>query len=458
MEKKTNSDVLFTLGNHDYLSIILCNIDNKTYFKYKHPTSITYFTQTHKKSKTMFEIFNLFYSISPYLLLVLKNDTVNEFICTHAGFITRKNNDTLLKLIEIQMKINRNELTLEKISVVPDINVSDTSKDGDPITLFNVLETRDYVNIKCDETHIKDNNVTYVVGHCPTSDSYISRFNHFEDDYKQPNYAGCSKKTDDLMSGCVIADCFYNKKPRLIFVDSAMSHAMRPLIVEDEDIHIQSPVATNAVTNNTNVERTKSIQETRNIEFLLLEHTDSTAKAKMWINLISRKLTNVNKRDISLFEFKKILYDEMQQTPLQNNTIIYAFDAFMQLRIIINKILENTEKATEQKNREIYPHLTKCKSILLYISGDINPKNEENTRLLKQIQSQFDILVTKVSQLQMMDDNQGGGNKSNTNNSNNNKKNFQKKRKHINKKTNKKNNTNKKNKTKKTNNTNKLFF
>ena len=494
-----SSDVLFTLGNHDYVSII--RNKSKTsidLFDYKHTTSLTYFNQKKEvKSQTMFDIFYLFYSVSPYLLLVLKNGEDIEFMCTHAGFITgdRKEHDKdiLEPLLEIQKEINiKTLLTIINTGDKTGTNVSEHAPQ-DIISLLDVLETRKYEKIKCDDKHIIDNhNVTYVVGHCPTN-HINSRFSNLEHDYKQPSYFGCSKQSESTepydnleSSGCIIADCFNNKKPQLILVDTAMSHAFRFIL---EKAH-EKFNTNKSKTKSHNIEILKKIQKNRNIEFLLLEHTGDI-KAKMWINLISRKLTNVDGR-LKLVELhKQILYNETKELSLDERKK-YAYYALSNLEKIIESILIHKEKDNTQKKKELEPHIKKCNEIILHINDSTSKIHTTYTELINKA-SQFtqeplislpnispDVVAANQTHqppgdpsralfklLESRRSMQGlptglppgivvGGNKSKTNirGGNNGNKNFKKKRKHINKKTNNTNNTNKTNKTNKTHNTN----
>ena len=516
--KKNKSDVLFTLGNHDYVSIIRNqSLTSKDYFDYKHATSLTYFNQKKEdKSSTMFDIFYLFYSISPYLLLVLKNGKDNEFMCTHAGFITgdRKadDKDILGPLLKIQNDINSNSLlTIIKTSDFKTGTYVSEHGEDDIISLLDVLETRKYETIKCNDKHIRDNNVTYVVGHCPTN-HIKSRFSNLEHDYKQPSYVGCSKQSENTQpydnlesSGCIIADCFNNKKPQLILVDTAMSHAFRMLeksgnATNNYGAKIIDPLTNDplkklrkSIKKTSDIELLKTIQKKRNIEFLLLEHIGEENDT-MWINLISRKLTNVDGRKLSdLLKHKQILYDASNPLlPLDKKK--YAFFSLSNLSKNIESILIDNEKDNKKKEEELQPHIEKCKEIISHINDkeskihqsyedlikkatDLthesstslpnnkkpnNPNNNKSYNLFKQIRQSMTATQPKPIV--------GGGNKSKTNNhgGNNGKKNFKNKRKHINKKTNntinktnkthKTNKTNKTNKTHKTNKTNKLFL
>ena len=105
--REKNSEVLFTLGDHDYFNIIYnkgqgTNITGvyytNQYTQYKH--SLKYFVDG-KNTTYMYDIFAKFYDLSPYILLMLNNGNdashTTEFKCIHAGFHTvntqkKKNN------------------------------------------------------------------------------------------------------------------------------------------------------------------------------------------------------------------------------------------------------------------------------------------------------------------------------------------------------------------------------
>jgi hypothetical protein len=258
------------MGNHDFNNIILNKSKKPVYFIYKHLTSIIYFNQkgTLKDVTTiMYDIFYNFYSISPYILLILKNGKEDEFICTHACFLSKRINEetgkhfyesNLTDLIKYQESMNENGI----------INTFE----NDEVSGFKIqdgLDSRAYQDIKCNDTHLihEHANKTIVVGHCPT-DLEESRIHKLEDKYFQPDYNNCSPFSNN--KGCVVADCFINNngKPQLIFVDCSMSNAMR------KEQH-----------------NTQQIQQIRNIEFLLLEHIPEQDNKKnlLWMNHISRK-------------------------------------------------------------------------------------------------------------------------------------------------------------------------
>ena len=294
-----NSDVLFTIGNHDYRNIILKKSTDRSAFKFKHTTSLIYFDQEKNNPNTkMYDIFNLFYSISPYLLLVLKYNNVNEFMCTHAGFL-RNNaltdlvyNDDIVsnvhKLIDFQNKLNntQNFDTFDGVNLSADINY---------IQLMDGLETKDYINIECDKTHLTEmKNTTIVIGHCPTNIETITRINKLEHARMQPAYDTCSKNTaDSVLNGCVVADCFNNDKPQLIFVDTAMSHAFRDI---DETVLIlfineyQNLIKTMGIASTSTYYKPLIIQE---IVMTELQNTDHGKQllANMSI-IIDKKLTH----------------------------------------------------------------------------------------------------------------------------------------------------------------------
>ena len=265
------SYVLFTMGNHDFNNIILKKGKDLSYFKYKHPTSITYFNQKDTPEDVttiMYDIFYNFYSISPYILLILKNGKEDEFICTHAGFLSTSISDNGQELY----KSNLTDLIKyqERINTIGITNTFDNNVDG-VYKIQDGLNSRVYENIKCNDTHLihEHANKTIVVGHCPT-DLEESRIHKLEDKYFQPDYNNCSSFSNK--KGCVVADCFINNngKPQLIFVDCSMSHAMR----KKQDAQQQ-----------------QIIQQIRNIEFLLLEHIPEQDNKKnlLWMNHISRK-------------------------------------------------------------------------------------------------------------------------------------------------------------------------
>ena len=316
-----HSEVLFTLGNHDFVNIILNKNGDDILSTFRHSRDYFYVfnAQTITNPTIFYDVFNKFYEMSPYIMLFLQNDknvnsefmspyimsvlqndnNVNsEFKCIHASFNhsnTEKDTDAVDKtdkLRILQDHINTNGLKKAFITAETRTLLGNTAK------LTGLLWSRFYTTTTCDiirtttkyNTTIVVDNTTIVVGHCPTPT--YTRINNLEvTQPAQPPYDGCAGLTgvDNVSArGCVVADCFENGIPKILFVDTMMSQAFYP--------------------HNTTHERSE-----QTCEFLLLEH-DTTliminkgSKLIRWINKISRKPAGYD---------AKYLYKEDTQKPL----------------------------------------------------------------------------------------------------------------------------------------------
>jgi hypothetical protein len=283
--REKHSEVLFTLGNHDFANIILNKDGKDILYGYRHSANYFYIyddKQTYSKitnTSIYYNVFCQFYDISPYIMLLLVNDEKDnqEFKCIHASFNHRysilDNDDKTAKLLVLQENINKNGLTAEFTNATSTELLGTNNIDG-------LLWSRFYTSSKkkCkelfDDKEKTQINTTIVVGHCPTSSS-STRINRLEDTKAQQSYDGCAgiQDVNDVSgSGCVVADCFNNGIPKLIFVDTMMSQAF----YEGND-------------------DTKTARSNQTCEFLLLEHDttlttlNTSSGLDRWINKISRK-------------------------------------------------------------------------------------------------------------------------------------------------------------------------
>ncbi len=260
--QQINSDVLFTIGNHD-LHSVLAYVNEPSVGNYLgdyvHNTSKKYFIN----HQTRVAILKLFYDLSPYLFLNLNN---NEIICVHGGLHNPRDTEEINMdaVISIQNNININGLS--QLSHTYFINNSlkqISSKDNVGRISNGILWTRFYAssndrNLVC-STIKKTNYKFIVVGHCPTSN-----FRPLEDIMNNDaKYNNCDRLNQTNGKGCVIIDSCKdeNNIPVLAFVDSALSSAFR-----------SSP----------------GINQKRNIELLHLRNNNLNIIPNRKYNIISR--------------------------------------------------------------------------------------------------------------------------------------------------------------------------
>ena len=231
--KAVDSDVLFTIGNHDYHMILLDDdiIPRNTHH---HVNSRLFFTKKENRSPILFP----FYKLSPYFLLEIGDA---EIACVHASLHSNEDVSYLPDLLKIQAEILSSGLIKDK-----EYNnaVIETEQKENP---DGYLWNRDYskrgFSINREGGHckiIKEMQVKLVVvGHCPTPGRNSGSIRTImkpsikkglfmnTEIWKTPiKYNGCSTEFGDEKKGCVVADCFDAvAAPHLVFVDIGMSQA-----------------------------------------------------------------------------------------------------------------------------------------------------------------------------------------------------------------------------------------
>jgi len=229
---KKNSNIIFTLGNHDHHSIVLN--EPGIIRDYATETSLKFF----KSSETRSDALLPFYKCSPYYYVFLKNGDKIEVSGVHGEFIDIKddsppiNKTNFDKLQDLQNKLNQRITNFRQSILETDTN----DLLGDDKN--SILWARNYskLNDEADNTSNNCNKLSYpltVVGHCPTSMSnhgtnsftYISQLLE-----KRNKDISSGQKCDinlDGYRGCVALGCENesDRRPKLAFVDIAMSHA-----------------------------------------------------------------------------------------------------------------------------------------------------------------------------------------------------------------------------------------
>ena len=228
-----NSNILFTLGNHDHHSIILS--EPQIVRDYATSTALKFFKSPETRSDALLP----FYKCSPYYYVFLKNGDKIEVSGVHGEFIDIKDDSTPInkenfeKLQTLQNKLNQKITNFRQSIIETDTN--------DLLGNINnsILWSRNYakLNNEVDNTSNNCDKLSYpltVVGHCPTSISnhgshsftYISQLL----EKRNKDLPSGEKKCDTHLEGhrgCVALGCENesDKRPKLAFVDIAMSHA-----------------------------------------------------------------------------------------------------------------------------------------------------------------------------------------------------------------------------------------
>jgi len=284
LRRKANregSEVLFTIGNHEYDSIIYPALGRSSdYYKKGFVTNEAkrFFND---KDKIRSEALLPFLNTSPYYMLSFITPKI-EVVCVHGGFHREGAGpgsrgygfNLLYLLVDIQNKIDSNESNV--VNAHPLIN--------------EFLNTRIYNKEGgfCDKiaekpSDMKDKLSDFlltIVGHCPTNSNHRSLELIRSDNDRYTGCDGRVSKEGEHPVGCVVVDCKYaDGAPKLAFVDTAMSHAFRPS-AEDN-----SP---------------------RPVQMLLLTHDPALEDDKRYFNKIER-VARVN--DAGLGELSTILYE-----------------------------------------------------------------------------------------------------------------------------------------------------
>ena len=228
---KHNSEVRFTLGNHDIISVLY---NKNLYIHYVHDTLQIFYQKNHVyKQNSLIP----FYKCSPYLYLALqqKGSTQYEIFCVHGGVDSVKNEYGTYEDIS-WLKIMQKEYinTIQKTNdITTNTKLSSMFNDGsfailhDSYLTTNPFYSRMYASsdvetisqrVKSyrDCEHIPKNINMLVVGHCITNiGTPKSRLKQFHD--SRTIESQCSNK------GCIAYGCKKDGIYRLVFVDTGMA-------------------------------------------------------------------------------------------------------------------------------------------------------------------------------------------------------------------------------------------
>jgi len=217
------SELRFTIGNHDWHTVVANYIDVEMYLMYVENNAKTFFNVNYNLTYDQIEISWInrrntllpFYDVCPYLVVSI--DT--EVICVHGGLFRDGNPfhgepatvNMTNHLILIQQKIDQaNSLSAFSVAEVAFLA-------NDPPS---PLWTRYYANKTRMDACIRTPFKMTVVGHCPTADRYPGYIHELKDELR---YDGCER------GGCVLVGCERGDNgPELAFVDIGMSRAFRP--------------------------------------------------------------------------------------------------------------------------------------------------------------------------------------------------------------------------------------
>ena len=262
-----NSNILFTYGNHDIVSIFK-NTGN--YHMYVSPETKNYF---YNLMPLRANILKYFYALSPYIVLQLSTPkNSREILCVHGGLHSDALNNSFNKFEIINFLKFQEVLSLTGIygiDICRELNYDTDAnkilfdseyKSNEDYAFYNNFKEQVANNLKnmCDNYFYNENNwnllftrfyastdrkavcssIQYfgddikmvVVGHCPT-DNQIGLTNIMNNQTNRHLYQDCETMHKSThLKGCVVSDCSDIQNPgapTLAFVDTAMSSAFR---------------------------------------------------------------------------------------------------------------------------------------------------------------------------------------------------------------------------------------
>ncbi len=299
---KKNSNLIFTLGNHDCETIH----DNNDLSDYVHMSSNNYF-MTKDNAHIRRDALRPFYDLSPYIFIVLSTPShENEIVCVHAGLHTSEMNIDRNEIEKLQSAINKHGLELfnnyyKKLHIDTTVNFAT----GVQITQSGSVWTRFYAEMnemscKMLDKGYKDNEYKMiVVGHCPTNNETFINITKIMNDNPEI-YSHCQTNVEDMegKSGCIITRCneepldgSIKGAPRIALVDTGLSSSFRSTKFSSREESILYSKSKEIFNNN------------RAIELLHLCHDDGYSSSNRYYNTITRFLISPNEqREIMVYQ------------------------------------------------------------------------------------------------------------------------------------------------------------
>ena len=209
------SDFRFTVGNHDWHTVITDTLDYAMCGAYVHNSARGYFGNEYNRRDCLLP----FYQVTPYLITCVGD----EVACVHGGlhrpgrYAEPAYFNLTDSLIDIQQRLDTGDF-LTIVNNAADKAYMSTS--GIPISPLWTRFYKDYPrDVACQPTRFK----MVVVGHCPTDSIAIGRpMGYMRELLSEPRYSSCDP------GGCVLVGCERDHGPSLAFVDISMSRAFRP--------------------------------------------------------------------------------------------------------------------------------------------------------------------------------------------------------------------------------------
>ena len=287
-----NSDVLFTIGNHDYLTVIQSTDDSYFHTKYVTDEVNKFFDKngffsTHIKNRK--NALRPFYTICPFYLLSFNNNENLEIACVHGGLHNGTN--------DVTPALKRYQETID--SDINNFNNAfpfNMSGDMTPIT------ARAHGKQNMCGTIASNPYKLIVVGHCITPDLYgYPRFKEIID-ADPVSYAGCDGGTQAKPgNGCVLLDCMDHNGPKLAFVDIALSKGQQ---FPPTAYYPERP------------------NNERKVQFLRASHDPALKDDNRYYNVIDRVTVDPSKPEMDDSSIMKMYAADIKDDVVSNNNSI----------------------------------------------------------------------------------------------------------------------------------------
>lgn len=226
---RVGSEVLFTIGNHEYDSILRVKRRASSYYKDYVTDEAKHFFNDSNTIRS--EALVPFLKTSPYYILSFSTSKI-EVICVHGGLYSddggligrgRGGVDLFNSVFKAQTKL--------------DSGIDEVDDTFDPF-FDEALNTRIYNkpggfcdNLVKGPSGPMSEFLLTIVGHCPTNSNHRS----LELIRSDTIYTGCDGRGGAFPVGCVVVDCRHEDgAPKLAYVDTAMSNAFRPSAEEND--------------------------------------------------------------------------------------------------------------------------------------------------------------------------------------------------------------------------------
>lgn len=299
--RQNESELLFTIGNHDYLTVIQeDHADNKFFYEsYVHEHADTYFGSRANRRNCLLP----FYNCCPYVML----DLGSEIAFVHGGFLGYDDSKSRLVNNTIELKSIQENLDFaidfSILSVEEHAFLSYTGGDRDTGYEFSPLWSRAYAHFGAEEVcpTIKEFYKMVVVGHCQMAADCGQKGRHSAQILAKKSYRAfnCGGK-----NGCVVIGCGSDHGPQLALVDIAFSRAF-------------SGFLPGYMTNKEEFDR--------RAEVLHLKHVKSVSSAERYFNVIIRRNagTPTTKESDAIIVWKALSTDSYEEVKKIKNILRY---------------------------------------------------------------------------------------------------------------------------------------